>query len=304
MQHTPRLREMIQAPEILVIPSAYDALSARVIQQAGFRAVHMTGSGTSASLLGYPDLGFATLSEMATHAKNLVLTVDLPVIVDADTGYGNALSAWRTVREMERAGVAGIHLEDQVTPKRCGHLEDKRLISAEEMTGKIEAAVEARTDSDFILIARTDARHVLGLDEAIRRANLFAAAGADCIFLEAPTSRDEMKRVRDEVDAPLLANMVEGGKTPWLTATELEELGYNLVIYPLSGWMAAAAVLRELFRELRETGTTQGFWDRTGLRMSFEELFEVFGYSAYAELEKRFARDDHVTPTDRPSQES
>ncbi|GAA0322650.1 carboxyvinyl-carboxyphosphonate phosphorylmutase [Actinoallomurus spadix] len=292
MTKAARFRQMMNAPEILVVPSAYDALSAKVIQQTGFSALHMTGSGTSASLLGYPDLGFTTTSEMATHAKNLVLAVDVPVIMDADAGYGNAMSTWRAIREFERAGIVGCHLEDQMVPKRCGHLEGKRLISTDEMVGKIEAAVDAREDPDFVIIARTDAREALGMDEAIRRANAYVAAGADCIFVEAPLSRDELKRVRDEVDAPLLANMVEGGKTPWLTTTELEELGYNLVIYPLSGWMAAASVLRKLFAELRDTGTTQGFWDRLDLRMTFAELFEVFEYGRLSELEKRFVRDE------------
>jgi carboxyvinyl-carboxyphosphonate phosphorylmutase len=286
-----RFRDMMNAPEILVVPSAYDALSAKVIEQTGFSAVHMTGSGTSASMLGLPDLGFTSVTEQATNAKNIVLAVDLPVIMDADAGYGNAMSTWRAIREFERAGIVGCHLEDQVNPKRCGHLEGKRLISTREMVGKIEAAVQARSDPDFTIIARTDAKESLGLDEAIRRSREYLAAGADCIFLEAMHSRDEMRRVRDELDAPLLANMVEGGKTPWLTAKELEAIGYNLVIYPLSGWMAATAVLRKLFAELYETGTTQGFWDAQDLRMSFAELFEVFDYSKISELERRFVRD-------------
>ncbi|TML61398.1 MAG: carboxyvinyl-carboxyphosphonate phosphorylmutase [Actinobacteria bacterium] len=288
MNKTTQLKEMILEPDILVVPSAYDALSAKVIEKSGFRAVHMTGSGTSASLLGYPDMGFTTIPEMANHAKNIGLAVDLPVIVDSDSGYGNALNVTRAVREFERAGVAGIHIEDQVTPKRCGHLEGKRVIPAEEMVGKIEAAVAAREDDDFQLIARTDARECTGIEDAIERANAYVEAGADCIFFEAPLNADEMRLVRDEVDAPLLANMVEGGKTPWFTVPELEELGFGLVIYPLSGWMAAAAVLRELMKELRETGTTQGFWDRMGLQMSFEELFDLFDYPQFQSLEDRY----------------
>jgi len=284
-------RELMNAPEILVVPSAYDALSAKVIEQAGFPAVHMTGSGTSASMLGLPDLGFTSMSEQATNAKNIVLAVDVPVIMDADAGYGNAMAVWRATREFERMGIVGYHLEDQANPKRCGHLEGKRLISTEEMTGKIEAAVEARVDEDFTIIARTDAREAMGLDEAIRRSREYLAAGADCIFLEAMLTVEEMKRVRDEIDAPLLANMVEGGKTPWLTTKDLESIGYNLAIYPLSGWMAAASVLRKLFAELRDTGTTQGFWDAQGLQMTFAELFEVFGYSAISDLEARVVRD-------------
>jgi carboxyvinyl-carboxyphosphonate phosphorylmutase len=287
-----QFRDLMNAPEILVVPSAYDALSAKVIEQAGFKAVHMTGSGTSASMLGMPDLGFTTITEMATNAKNITLAVDLPVIMDIDAGYGNAMNTWRCVREFERAGIVGGHLEDQVVPKRCGHLEGKRLISTEEMVGKIEAAVAGKSDPDWVLIARTDAREKLGLDEAIRRSREYVAAGADCIFLEAMLTVDEMKRVRDEIDAPLLANMVEGGKTPWLTTKELEAIGYNLAIYPLSGWLAATSVLRKLFAELRDTGTTQNFWDRTGLGMTFDELFEVFDYSRLSELEARFVVRD------------
>jgi carboxyvinyl-carboxyphosphonate phosphorylmutase len=296
VRRTTQFKQMVTDDEILVVPSAYDALSAKVIAQAGFKAVHMTGSGTSASLLGYPDLGFTTISEMATHAKNLALAVDVPVIVDADTGYGNALNVMRTVREFEQAGVVGMHIEDQATPKRCGHLEGKELISAEEMVGKIGAAVEARGDPDFMLIARTDAREIYGLQEAIRRANAYVDAGADCIFVEAPLSVAEMGEIATSVKAPLLANMVEGGRTPWLGANELQEIGFSLVIYPLSGWMAAAATLRELMRELKDTGTTQGFWDRMSLHMTFEELFEVFDYSKISEFERRYVPDGSSEP--------
>jgi len=288
VSHARTFRDMMNAPELLVVPSAYDALGARVIVQSGFRAVHMTGSGTSASMLGLPDLGFTTMTEQATNLKNIALAVDVPVIMDADAGYGNAMNLWRATREFERAGAVGFHIEDQVNPKRCGHLEGKRLTSTEEMIGKIEAVVEARVDEDFVIIARTDAREALGMDEAIRRSREYLAAGADCIFLESMQTVDEMKRARDEIDGPLLANMVEGGKTPWLTTSELESIGFNLAIYPLSGWMAAVAILRKMFASLRDDGTTQKFWDETGLRLSFEELFEVFGYSEISELEERF----------------
>ncbi|MDR3637962.1 MAG: carboxyvinyl-carboxyphosphonate phosphorylmutase [Isosphaeraceae bacterium] len=290
MKKTTRMKELLLSDRIAVVPSAYDGLSAKVIEHAGFEAIHMTGSGSSASLLGAPDLGFATISEMATHGKNIVLAVDVPVIADADTGYGNALNVIRTVRELEHAGIVGIHIEDQVTPKRCGHLDGKELITVEEMAGKIEAAVAAREDPDFLIIARTDAREIHGLDEAIRRANIYREAGADCIFVESPHSPDELRTVRRRVKGPLLANMVEGGKTPWLTVHQLQELGYDIVIYPLSGWMGAAVVVREIMKELRETGTTQGFWERTKMKMTFEELFGVLGYAKVQEFERKFVR--------------
>lgn len=285
-----RMKELLLDDRIAVVPSAYDGLSAKVIEQAGFSAIHMTGSGSSASMLGLPDLGFATVSEMSEHGKNIVLAVDVPVIADADTGYGNAMNVYRTIREFERAGIVGCHIEDQVTPKRCGHLEGKTLIPVEEMVGKIEAACAAREDKDFLVIARTDAREQFGLDAAIERANIFVEAGADCIFVESPHSPDEMREVRKRVKGPLLANMVEGGKTPWLTYQELEELGYQIVIYPLTGWMGAAIMMRELMRELKETGTTQGFWQRTGMKMTFQELFGVFDYPKFQELEERYVR--------------
>jgi carboxyvinyl-carboxyphosphonate phosphorylmutase len=288
MKLTTRFRQLLEAPDILVAPSAYDALSAQVIKHAGFQTIHMTGSGSSASLLGYPDLGFTTISEMATHAKNMVLATGLPVVVDADTGYGNALNVIRTVRELERAGVVAVHLEDQTTPKRCGHLEGKALISTEEMAKKIEAAVYAREDPDFTIIARTDVRESQGMEAALERADAYVSAGADCVFVEAPLTVDELRQVANHISVPVLANMVEGGKTPWLTFKELEDLGYAIVIYPLSGWMAAAAVLRELMRELQEKGTTQEFWKSRGLEMTFEELFEVFDYSEIQRLEHRF----------------
>ena len=290
MRKTQIFKQLLHDDKILQVPSAYDGLSAKVIEHAGFPAVHMTGSGSSASILGMPDLGFTTISEMAEHAKNMVLAVDVPVIVDCDSGYGNALNTMRTQREFERAGIVGMHLEDQVTPKRCGHLEGKTLISTEEMVGKIRACVEVREDPDFTIIARTDAREEFGMAEAVRRARLYVEAGADCIFIEAPKTVDELKEIRREISVPVLANMVEGGKTPWLTAQELQKLGFNIVIYPLSGWMAAASVLRQLMAELKEKGTTQDYWKRMGLEMSFKELFEVFDYSRISDYESRFVR--------------
>lgn len=284
------LRAGLASGRLLRMPGAFSPLVARLIEELGFDGAYVSGAVVAADL-GLPDVGLTTMTEVAQRARQIASATSLPVLADTDTGFGEPLNAARTVAELDDLGLAGCHLEDQVNPKRCGHLEGKRLISAREMVGKIEAAVQARSDPDFTIIARTDAKESLGLEEAIRRSREYLAAGADCIFLEAMHSRDEMRRVRDELDAPLLANMVEGGKTPWLTAKELEAIGYNLVIYPLSGWMAATAVLRKLFAELYETGTTQGFWDAQGLRMSFAELFEVFDYSNISDLERRFVRD-------------
>ena len=194
MRATTRLRTMLDAPGIIVAPGAYDGFSARLIEAAGFQAVYMTGAGTAASHLGQPDLGLATLTEMATHASHLASCVSIPLIADADTGYGNALNVVRTVREYEKAGVAGLHIEDQVAPKKCGHIAGKQVVEAKEFADKIRAAVEYKTDADFVIIARTDARAVTGLDDAIARANLYREAGADVIFFEAPQSLDEIQR--------------------------------------------------------------------------------------------------------------
>src|ERR1700757_4306230 len=195
MRTTTRLRRMLAEPGIIVAPGAYDGFSARLIEAAGFKAAYMTGAGTAASHLGQPDLGLATLTEMATHAAHLTSAISLPLIADADTGYGNALNVVRTVREYERAGVAAIHLEDQLSPKKCGHIAGKMVIPAREFAEKIRAASENRTDPDFIIIARTDARAINGIDDAIERARLYQEAGADVIFIEAPTSREEVERI-------------------------------------------------------------------------------------------------------------
>jgi carboxyvinyl-carboxyphosphonate phosphorylmutase len=285
---TTALKQMIADPEILVAPSAYDALSVRIIQSMGFKAIHLTGSGATASMLGLPDIGLATMTEMADAARHAVAVSTVPVFGDADSGHGNALNVYRTITELERTGLAGVHLEDQPTPKRCGHYLDKQVVSTEEMVGKIRAAVAARSDPDFQIIARTDARECIGFDEAIRRSVAYAEAGADCIFFEAPKNAEELRKIRAEVDAPLLANMVEGGKTERLSVAELQEIGFNLVIFPLSGWMAAAVAVRQVYLELKNTGTTEGFWRREGFDMSFEELFELMGYEEQMALQEEF----------------
>ena len=284
MRTTTTLREMLKAPGIIVAPGAYDGFSARLIEAAGFHAVYMTGAGTAASHLGQPDLGLATLTEMATHARHLASCVSLPLIADADTGYGNVLNVVRTVREYERAGVAGLHLEDQVTPKKCGHIAGKQVIPAKEFADKIRAAAEYRTDPDFVIIARTDARAVTSLDDAIERGNLYAEAGADVIFVEAPQTEDEIHRVAREVKAPLLANMVQGGRTPAVKAAELERLGYRIVIFPAVCMARGGDGHRGRARALKQTGTD---WHE-GPTLSPMDIFRRVGFDWWHAIEERF----------------
>jgi carboxyvinyl-carboxyphosphonate phosphorylmutase len=276
---------MLNSPGIIVAPGAYDGISARLIERQGFKAVYMTGAGTAASVLGQPDIGLTTLTEMATHAAHIASCVALPVIADADTGYGNPLNVIRTVREYERAGVAAIHLEDQVSPKKCGHISGKTVIPAREFAEKIRAASENRTDPDFIIIARTDARAVNGLDDAIERALLSREAGADVIFIEAPTSGEEIERIAREVKAPLLSNQVPGGRTPAFTASQLEKLGYKIVIFPAVGFMAATLAMEKALAELKTTGTD---W-REGPVLSPFEIFQRVGIDAWLELERKYS---------------
>jgi 2,3-dimethylmalate lyase len=285
MRATTQLRKMLNSPGIIVAPGAYDGISARLIERQGFKAVYMTGAGTAASVLGQPDIGLTTLTEMATHAARIASCVSLPVIADADTGYGNALNVIRTVREYERAGVAAIHLEDQVFPKRCGHLAGKAVIPEKEFAEKIRAASENRSDPDFIIIARTDSRAVNGLDDAIARARLYREAGADVIFVEAPTSREEIERIAREVQAPLLSNQVAGGRTPAVTASELEKLGYKIVIFPTVGFMAASLAIEKALSQLKETGTD---W-REGPVLSPLEIFQRVGIETWLEMERKYS---------------
>jgi len=286
MRTTTRLRQMLKAPGIIVAPGAYDGFSARLTEAAGFHAVYMTGAGTAASHLGQPDLGLTTLTEMATHASHIASCVSLPVIADADTGYGNVLNVVRTVREYERAGVAGLHLEDQVAPKKCGHIAGKQVVPTTEFCDKIRAAVEYRTDPDFVIIARTDARAVTGLDDAIERANRYAEAGADVIFVEAPQTEGEIVRVAREVKAPLLANMVAGGKTPSVKFSELERLGYKIVIYPAVCMMAAVQAIEHALGRLRAEETD---W-HDGPVLGPMDIFQRVGFDWWHAIEQKFAR--------------
>jgi carboxyvinyl-carboxyphosphonate phosphorylmutase len=283
-----RLRELMGASAPLVAPGAYDALSARLIEQAGFDAIYMTGFGTTASLIGRPDVGLLSGAEMADNARRIVSAVDVPVIADADTGYGNAINVVRTVQLYEQAGVAGIQLEDQVMPKKCGHMSGKLLIGADEMAGKLRAAVEARRDPDLLIIARTDAVAVTGVDDAIARARAFAEAGADALFVEAPTSEEDIARVAKELRdvAPLVFNWAEGGKTPPLSLERITELGFALVIYPIGTLLAATAGIRALLATLKADGTPTAAMP--GLP-TFGEFTDLVGLPEVQRLEQRFS---------------
>ena len=246
---TARLRALLAAPEMLVAPGAYDGITARLIAQAGFPAVYMTGAGTAATN-GYPDYGLITMSEMVDNAARIVRSVDVPVIADADTGYGNELNVYRTVQEHERAGTAGIHIEDQVAPKKCGHLDDKVLVPVEEFVAKIRAAVAARRDPDFLIIARTDARAPMGFDEAVRRSNAALAAGADMAFLEAPQTLEEIAAVPKLVHGPCLLNVVRGGKSPEVRMDDAQAMGYRLAIVPGMLFQAVVGVCDQMLASL------------------------------------------------------
>ena len=277
MRSTTKFRQLIEGPGIVVAPGAYDCLTAALIERAGFEAVYMTGAGTSISKLGLPALGIATMNDMVRNANAIARTVDIPLISDADTGYGGVLNVQHTIREYEQAGVAGIHLEDQVSPKRCGHLDNKEVISTEEMVQKIRAAVDARTDPDFTIIVRTDALAVTGWADTINRAQAFVDAGADVLFIEALRSREDVERVaKANFKAPLFYNYVESGKSPLLSTAELEELGYKVVIFPASAILTAIKSIEETLAELKNKGTTQAIIDRM---VTLHDAFEVVGIS-------------------------
>jgi carboxyvinyl-carboxyphosphonate phosphorylmutase len=281
-----RLRELLAGNEPVLAPGAYDALSARIVAEAGFPVVYMTGYGSSAALLGRPDVGLLTGAEMIENARRIVMAVDCPVIADADTGYGNALNVRRTVQAYENAGVAAIHIEDQVTPKKCGHMEDKQLIPAAEMVQKLRAAVDARRDADFVIIARTDARAVEGIDAAIDRGHRYVDAGADVIFVEAPQTEAEIEAVARAFDVPLLFNWADSGKSPLLPVERLGALGYRLIIYPVSTLFAATKAMIGVVEEIRRSGTTHAYQDRM---MQFQDFNRFIGLPEVQQIEKEYA---------------
>lgn len=282
MARAARLRELLSQGGLVAAPGAYDCITARLVEQAGFEAVYMTGAGTAATL-GYPDYGLVTMSEMAENAGRIAAAVRIPVIADADTGYGNELNVVRTVREFEQRGVAGIHLEDQGFPKKCGHLENKVVVPLEEYTAKIRAAAAARRDPDFVIIARTDARAVLGFDEAIRRANAALAAGADVAFVEAPQSLDEVAEVPRLVQGPCLLNLVWRGKTPDVPLDQAQMLGYKLAILPAVLFTAVIGVCDAMLAELRRSRRHPV----PAADLSPAEAFRRFGADEWDALQKR-----------------
>ncbi|HUY73916.1 MAG TPA: oxaloacetate decarboxylase [Candidatus Dormibacteraeota bacterium] len=282
----PRLRTLMQTARPVLAPGCYDALGARLIEEAGFSAVYMTGFGTSAGLLGRPDVGLVSMSEMADNARRIVEATCLPVIADADTGYGNPINVLRTVREYERAGVAGLHIEDQVAPKKCGHMEGKQVVPVAEMVAKVKAAVDARISPELVIIARTDARAVEGLDAAIERAASYREAGADVLFVEAPQSVDEVRAVAAAFPTvPLLFNYAEGGKTPAVDHAMLAELGFAIVIFPIATLLAATLAMRTVLAKIRADGTPINVLAELP---RFAEFLDFIGLPEIRDLEQRY----------------
>jgi methylisocitrate lyase len=288
MKKTTLFRKLMLDKEIFVIPGCHDALSAKIVELVGFKAVTMGGYAASAASLAKPDVSLLTLTEYVNIARNIVQAVDLPLFVDGDTGHGNVTNVGRTVRVFESAGVAALFIEDQVFPKRCGHMEGKQIIPTAEMVAKVKAAVDARVDEDLVIMARTDAIAVYGTDDAIERANLYREAGADLIFVEAPRSVEEMRRINTNVDAPTLAIQLEGGKTPLLTTKDLQEIGFNVVVYPNATVYATAWALKGLWETLKKEGTTRSFTDRM---IGFDDFNTLVGLDKIRELESFYYRD-------------
>lgn len=278
------LRGLLARPGLVMMPCCYDALSARLIQQAGFEVTFLSGFAASASRIGAPDLGLMSFGEVRDQARNVLEAVDIPMMVDSDTGYGNAMNVMRTVEGFARAGCAGVMIEDQVAPKRCGHTQGKSVVDREEAFDRIRAAVEARGRSDIVIKARTDARRTHGLAEAIQRAQVFAELGAEMIFVEEPLSREEMRTICTEVPGAKVANMLEGGQTPILPPAELEALGFKVAAYPLATLSAAMQAMVTTLAALKAGK------DHTGQLMDFAELRDRIGFGAYYEQEARYAR--------------
>jgi len=285
MEKANRIRRALKERGQLIMPGVYDALSAKIAARAGFEVIFITGYSLSATLLGEPDFGLLTQTEVISASQRICSVVDTPVIVDADTGYGNAINVIRTVQDLMRAGAAGMFLEDQVWPKRCGHMKGKQVISLAEQVKKLRAAVEARRESDFFIVARTDSRQALGFNEAITRGVAFKEAGADAVFIEAPETKEEMKEIARQVPGPLVANMIERGVTPLMGPKELKDLGFELIVWPLAPLYAAAKSLTDVYTTLRRDGSTLAILDRL---MPFDEFNEIVGLNQKYDLDAKY----------------
>jgi 2,3-dimethylmalate lyase len=279
------LRDVLARRNGVVVPGAYDGVSAKLVEAAGFPIAYMTGYGVSASRLGMPDLGFAGLADMVDQARNLATVLNIPLVADADTGYGNALNVRRTVDVYETAGVAGLHLEDQQLPKRCGHLAGKSVVPTSEFAAKIRAAVDARRDPNLVIIARTDAIAVTGFDDALRRGEAAAKAGADVLFIEAPTTKEQIEQIANTFDLPLLFNYAPGGRSPLLPFSRLRELGYAIILLPVDTLFVAARAMQEFLREVRAHDSTQLLADRY---LSFAAFGELIGVNAQMALAEQY----------------
>ena len=279
------LRRMLKSKKPLVIPGVYDAISAKIANKVGFEAMFQTGYGTSASLFGMPDYGFIGATETIDNARRICRASTIPVIVDSDTGYGNALSVWKLVKELEAAGASGIFLEDQRWPKRCGHMQGKEVVSQEEYTEKLSAAIDARESKEFIIVARTDARATEGLDAAIERGLQNKKTGADAIFVEAPKSIKEMERIGKEINAPLVANMIEGGATPLTPSETLSKMGFNIILYPLSVLYANTYATLNILKELKKSGTTTKYKQKV---VNFDQFNDLVELSKFKDMEKKY----------------
>ncbi len=289
MNKTTRLKSLILDRKVLVMPGAYDALSARIIERAGFQAVQCSGYGIAASVLGKPDVGILSMGEMLAQTRYICAAVDIPVMADGDTGFGNVINVYHTVQAFEAAGAAGINLEDQVFPKRCGHMDGKAVIALDEMVQKIRAAAAARRDKDFVINARTDAIAVVGIEEAIRRGNAYAAAGADLIFVEAPPSVDDIKHVIKSIKAPVSINMTDGGKTPIATIQQLEEWGAARISIPVTAVFAAAKAVEKAMRVILAEGVSPTV-NHPEMVTTFKEFTDLVGLPAIKEMEQKYGR--------------
>ncbi len=272
---------------IVVMPGAFNAIAARLVEKAGFNALYISGAGLANGVAALPDIGLLTMTEVLTQSKYIIDAVDIPCIIDGDTGFGEAINVMMMIKEMESLSAVGVHIEDQEMPKKCGHLAGKRLVPPEAMAVKIAAAVEARTEPDFLILARTDARAVEGIDGAIKRANVYLEAGADAIFPEALESKEEFILFRKEVNAPLLANMTEFGKSPYLSAKELGDMGYNMVIFPLTAFRVMLKSVSDALGKLKAEGTQKTFIEEM---MTRKELYEILGYEDYEGIDKKISK--------------